>query len=136
MKTPQLLLLTMILFLTNSCSVDDDPMVEHKIYGAWNLVEVSGTIAGITHEFEYGTIIWDFASSNIVVENNNLDNDLIDKFETGTYSYLINTLPELESDCLQTIAFSTDDINCLQYDYDTMFITQNVADGITLKFIR
>ncbi|WP_157504845.1 hypothetical protein [Flavobacterium tegetincola] len=105
MKTAYHLLLTMIIFIINSRSIDDDPIIEPKIYGAWHLVEVSGTIAGITHEFEYGTIIWDFAAGNIVVENNNLNNDLLYKLETGTYPYLLNMLPELESDCVQTIAF-------------------------------
>lgn len=136
MKTLKLLLPLLFLFATNSCSIDDETYVNTTYYGAWHLVEVSGTIAGSTHEFEYGTIVWNFAPNLITIVNNNNNEDLIDKFETGSYPFIVDDVIDEQYGCLQRISFSADDINCFQYNKDTMYITQNAADGIVLKLIR
>lgn len=136
MKSFKLLSALLILFLTNSCTVDDDVIVDPTILGRWNLVQVSGTIAGTTYNFNYGDVTWDFALQSFIVTNNNLNENLIGTFESGTYSYQVSNVAVEAFSCVQTISFFADDVNCLQFDKNTLYISQNIADGITLKFIR
>lgn len=136
MKSFKLLSALLILFLTNSCTVDDDVIVDPTILGRWNLVQVSGTIAGTTYNFTYGDVTWDFALQSVIVTNNNLNENLIGTFESGTYSYQVSNVAVEAFSCVQTISFFADDVNCLQFDNNTLYISQNIADGITLKFNR
>ena len=136
MKSFKLLSALLILFLTDSCTVDDDVIVDSNILGRWNLVQVSGTIAGTRYNFNYGDVTWDFALQSVIVTNNNLNENLIGTFESGTYSYQVSNVAVEAFSCVQTISFFADDVNCLQFDNNTLYISQNIADGITLKFNR
>lgn len=136
MKYLNLIFLLAFATVINSCTLPEDELNEPTLFGKWSLIEVSGTIAGTTNEFEYGTIVWDFASNHIVVSNANTNQDLFSKFESGAYSFVMGFKPIGQYTFSQTISFSSDDINCLQYDANILFINQNAADGITLKFIR
>lgn len=136
MKSFKILSALLILFLTNSCTIDDDATVDRTILGKWNLVQVSGTIAGITDDFDYGVVTWDFALQSVIVTNNNVNDNLIATFESGIYSYQVSSVAVEAFSCIQTISFSADDLNCLQFDNNTLYISQNIADGITFKFIR
>ena len=103
----------MILFVTNSFSMEYDTFSQPILCGTLN-----------------------FASPNVVVNNTNTNENLFDKFESGTYPYIIITLQVFKNNWLQNILFAADDVNWLKFDNNMMFISQNAADGITLQFIR
>lgn len=136
MKALKLFSLFLILILTNSCTIDNKEVDTPTLFGTWNLVEVSGSTPGIKQNIEFGLVTWDFASQSIVVKNNNTNENLIDKFKTGTYPYTIGSATVDPFSCKETISFSANDINCIQFDHTNLFITQNTSDGITFKFIR
>ena len=87
----------MILFVTNSFSMYYDTFSQPILCGTLNFVDVSDTIARITNEFGYGTITLNIASPNVVVNNTNTNENLFDKFESGTYPYIIITLQLFEN---------------------------------------
>ena len=136
MKNLKLLSFLMIIGLFNSCSVDDDYNNNPSLLGAWNLVEVSGTIAGTTDEFALGTIVWNFSTSEVAVLNTNTNDSLQDGFDSGTYDYILANTPASNSICNQTIAFAADDTRCIEFSNNVLIITENIADAVTYKFIR
>jgi hypothetical protein len=135
MKILRFLLLILIVSLYNSCTVDDDYESNPTLLGSWNLIEVSGTIAGTTDQFEYGLITWNFEEGTVTVVNNNTDESLLDGFDSGNYDFLSSVNPTAES-CSRTLSFSPEDVNCIAYDYENLVISQNIADGLTFRFIR
>lgn len=136
MKTLKISFLLAFAFLINSCSIEDENTNPPTLYGTWNLVQVASTIAGSTHSFPRGAIVWGFDLNTIMVNNMNTDPTLQDGFTSGTYDYTFNATPSENSPCIKTISFSEESINCIDFDRNTMVITQNSGDGLTYYFIR
>lgn len=99
MKTIKLLLLSSIFILASSCVVDDHSDDLPSYLGTWKLTKTSGTIAGMTTEFEPGLIKWTITADSIYVVNNNTNPDLLDGFETGTYAYTFHVDLITTEDC-------------------------------------
>ena len=122
-----------------SCTDDDAntyvPNV--SIVHEWTLTKSTGTIAGITHDFPSGTILWKFMANNTVtVTNNNTNNNLQSGFPSGTYTYSISN-NTTGATCEKKITINAnEEFNCLQINDTEMNIDQGVADGINYHFER
>ena len=93
MKSTFFMFLIAISALATSCDNDDDSLRQPTISGTWNLINITGGLAGIDADFEPGVITWTFnaETSMLSVENNHPENETIyDGLETGTYSYSIS----------------------------------------------
>lgn len=103
--------------------------------GSWSLVNVSGSIAGVSHDFPMGQVIWTFNDDNTIdVVNNNPDQSVEDFLDTGnfTYGYFPSEMPT--TTCSEDMFVWCFVLGCQQIDGDVMTITQQFADGYTLTF--
>lgn len=137
MKNLKILSSIFSIFLLIGCNNDDDNNSDSVLNGKWKLVEVNGTIAGITDEFEPGTITWTFNPSNhsFTVVNNNTDSSLMDIFDSGIYDYSVLNANSTQS-CAQTVTLDETDYGCIILTNTTLQINQGEADGIIIKLIR
>lgn len=137
MKTLQLLSLFAMILLSG-CNNDDDNKNDTSLQGTWKLIEVNGTIAGIRHQFEPGTIQWNFNTSNhtFTVVNNNTDDSKQDVFESGNYGYFIENHDVSPGTCNKNIFLEGVNYGCYSTTATSLQINQGEADGLILKFIR
>lgn len=128
------LLALLILF---SCSDDDTgtTIPTETLTGNWTLLTATGTIAGTTHEFPYGVIVWKFNTDNTVtVFNNNTDESLQSGLASGTYPYSVTTNSEIVG-CEKSITINTNaEFGCLTVSTIEMDIDQGIADGVNYHF--
>lgn len=113
-----------LLFLFIGCNKDDN----EGIMGKWNLVNVSGSIAGVNIDHPKGEIVWDFGESLIITNNYNGNLDL--SFPTGKYDY------ELKKD--MTLYINGNEFGTVTSLTDTsMEVGQpKWSDGVFYKFAR
>lgn len=157
-KIYTLLLLAAPVLLATSCQ-DDDSILQTAAYNqpqqeqpqqpeepgqeepqnnetnSWSLVNVSGSIAGVSHDFPDGQIIWTFNNNNTIdVVNNNPDPNAEDFLDTGnfTYGYIPSEMPT--ANCSEDMFVWCFVLGCQNVDGDTMTITQQLSDGYTLIF--
>lgn len=87
-----------ILLTLISCSLsnDNNDGPTEIVITNWNLINVTGGIAGVDHNFEIGEIIWFFDEINDVlsVTNNNPDDSLEDGLDTGNYHLLFQIIDD------------------------------------------
>lgn len=79
-------------FIFTSCSVNNNDNTPTEVTVIqWNLINVSGGVAGVDHDFELGEIIWVFDefSGNLNIENNNTDDSLEDGLDSGDYTFFL-----------------------------------------------
>jgi hypothetical protein len=97
MKYQILITFACLITLTN-CSINNDTIDEPiKTYKTlWNLVNVTGGIAGVNEDFNTGDIIWSFdnETNTLTVTNTNTDNMIEDGFDSGTYSFSVTNNSE------------------------------------------
>ena len=136
MKILKISFLFAFAFLLNSCSIDDEPTSVPSLYGTWNLVQVSNIEAETSQTFPRGTIVWGFDLETIMVNNNNTDSNLQDGFSRGTYNYTFDANPTENTPCIKTISFSEANVNCIDFDRNTLVITQTEAGGLSYYFVR
>ena len=89
MKLKSVILL-FISFTFLSCSLGDNNNNNNEVVlTQWNLIHVTGGIAGVDETFEIGDIIWFFddTSGQLTVTNNNTDDTVQDGLDTGVYNY-------------------------------------------------
>lgn len=127
-----------ILLLFIGCNSDDRTQHDVTLSGEWKLIEVNGTIAGIRHLFEPGTIKWNFNASNhtFTVVNNNTDDSKLDVFDSGTYTYALQDNDATPETCSRTLVLEGTNYGCYAVTTTTLQINQGEADGIILKLIR
>jgi len=113
-----------LLFLFIGCNKDDN----EGIMGKWNLVNVSGSIAGVNIDHPKGEIVWDFGESLIITNNYNGNLDL--SLPTGKYDY------ELKKD--MTLYINGNEFGTVTSLTDTsMEVGQpKWSDGVFYKFAR
>ena len=112
-----------------SCSDNDDKSYtpNESIIHSWTLIKSTGTIAGITHEFPYGTIVWTFNSNNTVtIENNNATENLQSGMPSGTYSFVINP-NQASASCEKKITIKEKKLN----EYEN----KNYSPNINFQFL-
>lgn len=134
----QITVLLLILLLNIGCSDDDSN--SQSISGMWSLMQTTGTIAGIEHNFVEGTIIWTFNSNKTVtILNNNEDENLQSGLPSGTYTYTIGNNPADElslPECAKYIIVNNYEFNCLIVSNEEMKIREAFSDGINYHFIK
>ena len=135
------------------CSEDDPtpaPTEEHPCAlvlppphaGTWNLISVSKSIAGISHDFEPGTIKWKFEfcpNSGVTVVNNNTNEQVEDFLETGHYEISHTEYNPQAEGCPQYWVIDNTNYGCINHSEEnpaTLTLTQQVTDGYTLTFTR
>jgi hypothetical protein len=135
MKNLFLLFITYSFYITMSCTnnSNNDGQTE-----TWNLINISGGIAGVNNDFLQGTIIWILNPQNytLAIENNNTDNNY-DGFDSGIYSYNIQNINEKSFMIIEGIEFGgiTEQPNELIIDQN-ITSNGNGADGFILSFER
>jgi|GEM_PF-2037384 len=118
------------------CS-DDDSNINptETLTDNWTLVTATGTIAGTTHEFAHGTIVWKFNAGNTVtVVNNNTNENLQSGLASGTYNYTVSNNSEVVGCEKSIIINTTAEYGCLTVSDTEMDIDQGIADGINYHF--
>jgi hypothetical protein len=122
-----------------SCNESDDSNSQNSIAGNYNLVNVSGSIAGVSNDFDPGVIRWhiDGENQSLTVINNFDDNNgsIEDFMETGSYTFETTT-NETAGQCNYKYLADDNDLGCLSIETDgTLVFTQPYADGyiLTLK---
>jgi len=133
MKNLFILFITYSFYITTSCTNNgnNDGQTE-----TWNLINISGGIAGVNNDFQQGAIIWILnpQSSTLAIENNNTDNNY-DGFDSGIYSYNIQNINGEIFIIIEVIEFGG--ITQLPNE---LIIDQNItsngngADGFILRF--
>ncbi len=135
MKILKPLIGILALLLLFSCSDDDTSNTNPSLVDNWTLITATGTIAGTTHEFPAGTIVWKFNADNtIIVTNNNTNETLQSGLASGTYSYTVSEFDSQNNLCPRYITINADEFGCIILYDNNMNISQNVADGINYHF--
>lgn len=125
-----------VLLAVIGCSDNDDnnKNIIKDLNGKWTLLTASGTIAGVTHEFTNGTIVWEFSANNtLTVINNNTNNNLQSGIASGIYNYSITENGTSEN-CTFKITINQNELGCIVVNDNQMNIDQNVPDGIGYHF--
>ncbi len=132
------LLIAPCLFMA-SCKDDDTSNTNDTLpaAGVWKLVNVSGSIAGSSHDFEPGTIAWTFnEDGTVTIVNNNEDENAEDFFESGTYDFHFEANQNTPDLCAQTLFVENMELGC-QTETDTQLVLSQVwADGYQLTFVK
>ena len=146
MKKVSTLFVMLLVAMLTSCSEDDSPQqlvnkkaenIQEAADGEWHLVQVSGSIAGVSHLFEPGTITWTFNDDGTVtVENTNTDEGVEDFLESGVYESAYIDNDQMPSECDELLIVNNINFGCEQYLDDNLSLTQQVADGYQLKFVK
>jgi hypothetical protein len=116
---------------------EEPPLQDHEIPlgESWNLVNVSGSIAGVNHDFPEGQIVWTFNADNTInVVNNNPDQSVEDFLDTGNFAYGFFPSENPTASCSEDFFVWCFVLGCRQIDGDVMTITQQFEDGYTLTF--
>lgn len=103
----------------------------NELSGTWNLIEASGTIAGIVVKYPKGKVVWNF-SNKLTIQNDYTGSDI--SFPSGTHIYSTNsTIEGLEMTLDGSIfAYVTKTGN------DTLMLNQNLifSDGVNYLFVK
>ena len=122
-----------------SCNTDGNSQqnAEPTIGGQWNLVNVTGGLAGVDDDFEVGLIIWDFNEDNLelTVTNNNTANVIYDGLSSGTYDYeVLSTTGETAYLVIHNFGINHEIITL---NASQLVLDEGVAaDGFLLTFSR
>ena len=137
-----ILILTAVLLTRTSCSVsnnDNDDPIEVTLYH-WNLINVSGGIAGVDNDFEVGDIVWNYDSFEnlLYVENSNSDETIEDGLDSGVYEFSVfelnlNIYTLLEFDEFGEIYESETDDTILIIDQNSLS-NGAASDGFVYTF--
>ncbi|WP_162126283.1 hypothetical protein [Flavobacterium phycosphaerae] len=133
------ILFPFVLFLSlllSACSRDSNSTPPDPVQGQWKLVNVSGTFAGINHDFTPGLITWTFnpITQTVTVINNNTDTNKWDVLETGVYNYQFVNNPE--SPCGESLDINGNVYGCYSVTNGTLVIDQAIADGFAVKLVH
>lgn len=140
MKKITLLLLLVPLLFMQACNNDDDTQVNPQnpqAEGTWKLINVSGSIAGVSHNYEEGVITWTFEEDMQMIQivNNSTDTNKYSGPESGHYDYEIIPNEATPQSCLSTIEVGSFlNLGCQDLNGNTMVFTQLEADGYVFTF--
>jgi hypothetical protein len=146
MKKLLFLFVIIVSLFATGCNNDDstnvDPCLDNlppERHGTWNLVNVTGGIAGVSHDFEPGTIKWTFntCAGTVSVVNENDDEAVEDFLETGTYNLTFTEYDVTALGCPQYMMAGNTNFGCENHPAQgIMMLKQYIADGYELKFTR
>jgi hypothetical protein len=139
MKKIILILLLVPLLFMAGCNDDDaqgNPSAQN-IEGTWQLVNVSGSIAGVSNNFDEGVITWTFQEDMQMIQivNNSTDTNKYSGPESGHYDYENVPNEITPQNCTTTIEVGSFlNMGCRDTTGNTMTFTQLEADGYVFKF--
>jgi hypothetical protein len=135
MKTLKTILPFLLFTLLISCSRDSNSTPIDTVQGQWKLTNVSGTFAGINHDFTPGLITWTFnpITQTVTVINNNTDANKWDVLKTGVYNYQV-VADNQEYPCDEILKIEGGDMGCFTVSGNSLLIDQSVADGFAIQF--
>jgi len=140
MKKLHFLALLPVAMLLANCGDDDNKTVNKhpELAHAWSLTNVSGSIAGISKDYEPGTIIWNFNTNNsiITVVNNNTDESAPDALDSGVYSYHFVENEITPATCSESIEVNESNLGCTSVNGNTLIISMVESDGYQLTFTK
>lgn len=123
-----------LLMIGCSNSNDDGNNEENPtIAGEWSLTNISGGLEEIDVDFEKGTIIWDFDESNqMITVTNTITDTTVNTFRpSGTYSYFIENIEEVERVILEETYIGDLTLDLVKFRIDEQF-----RDGFQYNFER
>lgn len=131
----KILIYLSMIALFSSCETEESTEAYH---GEWFLVGIENPFVGQTTSYEAGQIIWDFDTSNQIIEiTNNTDSPII-IYPEGFHSYTFG-----EHDCnyvdYQFITVSEEELgvfNTQSLGDDILKIDYSCVDGSILHFER
>lgn len=138
---PMLFLLALLV----GCTEEEEPTIDEQILGTWNLIQVTGGIAGLDCMFEEEAVTWTFASNSIEIKADNLSISLCPIIDNQDHTYTIlfqEDVPFLLRDNEEfgqvTITESVvDEITRENLSVDgTVFSTGQINDGFIFSFVR
>ncbi|WP_432410172.1 hypothetical protein [Rasiella sp. SM2506] len=114
------------------CSNDDDNSSQDPLEGSWNLVRITGGIAGVTDSIPPNIITYKFFNGNLTVKNTNPEPDF-SFLETGEYSYQLTIL-----DTEQVLLIENRDYQVFSLEANAFDIGDPlpVNDGFNYEFER
>ncbi|WP_100614409.1 hypothetical protein [Confluentibacter citreus] len=129
-------------FTLTNCSIgdinNDIPQVTRVL---WNLNNVSGGIDGVDNDFASGVIVWEFknGTSTLTVSNTNNNAAIEDGLNSGTYSFSVNKIGNVEyltinSSEFGSLTFTTNDTVLIINQNETSTGTGN--DGYIYTFTK
>lgn len=132
------ILLPLFAIAFTACNNSDDASTNNPVVisGNFTLVNVSGSIAGVSNDFEPGVIKWHIDGENnslAVINNFDDSNGTIEDFmETGSYTFETTT-NETAGQCPYKYVAGENDLGCITQEEDgTIIFTQPYADGYVL----
>lgn len=135
----------LLCFMTIAACHDDDnnnpdypTTYNPKMEGKWHLINVSGGIQGISEDFAYEEIVWDFDTANlkVTVHNTNTDPQKADSFDSGTYDFNITPNTVTPQNCSLNIVVNSINMGCYAFSPNEFTMSQIEADGYMLQFVR
>ena len=149
MKIVKTLGLFLMLVHLSSCQKDDAKKLisntkienaasEEQISGEWKLVNVSGTIVGVSHDYPAGKITWTFdrAAHTIQIVNNNTNEQLQDLFPSGRYNYSFETNTDFPEQCTEIMFVNGVQFGCFSIQNGQLLMNQLGNDALSATFIR
>lgn len=139
------LVLSIILINVTSCSLSDDSNNNEPVIitiNEWNMINVTGGVSGVDHDFQIGDIVWVFDNNNSIlnINNNNENADLEDGLDSGNYNLFFHEHNEDLFLIVEGVEFG--EIKISGDDNDDMTIDQNSlstgtgSDGYVYTFKR
>jgi hypothetical protein len=129
------------LFIFSNCSINNNENPTNEVtLIQWNLINVTGGLAGVNNDFEIGDIVWKFDNPQnglVTVINNNTDDTIEDALDSGQYQYLF-----IEQDDTLFIAIEDNEYGGITISEDELSFTINQnettsgsgADGFIYEF--
>ncbi|MGQ2984253.1 hypothetical protein [Flavobacterium sp.] len=139
MKRITFLLLLLPALCLTSCNDDDTTpdMESPELAATWKLVNVSGSIAGVSYDFEPGTIKWTFNMDGTVnVINNNTNENAEEFFGSGTYDFHFEANEATPEMCTHSLFVENLELGCQDVTETQLIISQVWADGYQLTFVK
>ena len=131
-------LIVSLLLLQTSCSIDnvnnDNPEITLV---TWHLINTTGGIAGVDHQFSLDSVIWAFNNSikSLAIENKNTDDTKQDLLESGTYNFSITTIDDNNYIFINDIEYVQVIIESATFTIDeNSKTTGEVTDGFVYTF--
>lgn len=126
-----------VLTLTTSC-VKDTYNFDDALKGSWNLVQVSGGLAGLDEQIAPGKVSWTFDGSGEIIVNNTVGVNQGGVLESGKFDYNVinsngNTFLVIENNEFGIYAIQNGELRM-----DEAFTSDGVGklDGFKLFFQR
>lgn len=143
MNYKSILVFTCLLSLVLSCNSSDGigEIInnQNSIGVEWDLVNISGGLAGVNNSFNRDIIVWTFNASEetIIVENNSSINSIYDGLDSGTYTFTIEGNDINSFIIIDGIEFGEIIVTNNEFTIDQNNSTSGIiTDGFILRFVK